>query len=221
MYRGRCRERDAAIKEYSSPVCEEDAMNKYSEVRNELNILRRVGQHPFLVNFIGVCLRPFRLVLELAMEGSLAETLFDPDFQIQRVVIYRMLHQVADALSFLHALDITYRDLKPQNVLVMSYEEQRDINIKLTDFGTAAFRFNEGLIDLVGTVGYHAPEMLKEFSKRTGYDEKVDIFALGMLVYGFITRRPPFFNINSPAEVSKFRLRFLFDLGCRMLRQKK
>ena len=182
---------------------EEDAIKRYCEVRNEVNILRRVGQHPYLVNLIGVCLRPFRLVLELAMEGSLAKTLFDRTFQIERVVMYRMLHQVADALSFLHTLKITYRDLKPQNVLVMSYEETDDVNIKLTDFGTAAFQFSEGLMDLVGTVGYYAPEMLKEFCKRTGYDEKVDVFSLAMLVYGFITRRPPFHNITTSAEVCR------------------
>lgn len=176
-------------------------MKRYSEVRNEVNILRRFGKHPYLVNFIGVCLRPFRLVLELAMEGSLAKTLFHPQFQIERVVMYRMLYQVADALSFLHTLKIIYRDLKPQNVLVMSYDEKQDTNIKLTDFGTAAFRFNEGLISLEGTPGYHAPEMLKQFSKRVGYDEKVDIFALGSLIYGFITRRHPYFSANSTAEV--------------------
>ena len=176
-------------------------MKRYNEVRNEVNILRRFGQHPYLVNLIGVCIRPFRLVLELASEGSLAKTLFDAQFQIKRVVMHRMLFQVADALGFLHTLQITYRDLKPQNVLVMSYEEDHDTNIKLTDFGTAAFRFNEGLLDLVGSVGYFAPEMLKEFCKRTGYDEKVDVFALGMLVYGFIARRQPFFNVNSSAEV--------------------
>ena len=204
VYRGHCRERQAAIKEYCAPMCEEDAIKRYCEVRSEVNILRRLGQHPYIVTLIGVCLRPFRLVLELAPEGSLAKTLFDPQFQIERVVMYRMLYQVADALRFLHTLPVTYRDLKPQNVLVMSYEEQHDVNIKLTDFGTAAFRFNEGLIDLVGTVGYNAPEMLQEFSKRTGYDEKVDVFALGVLVYGFITRRQPFLNVNSSSEVCIF-----------------
>ena len=202
VYRGRCRGKEAAIKEYSMPNGDEAAMKRYCEVRKELNILRRVGLHPFLVNFIGVCLRPFRLVLELAVEGSLGKTLFNPEFRIDRVVVYRMVYQVAEALSFLHSLNVIYRDLKPANVLVMSYDEEDDVNIKLTDFGTATFQFAEGLLALEGTPGYHAPEMLKEFCERNGYNERVDVFSLAMLIYGFVTRRRPFYNINSSADIN-------------------
>ena len=203
VYRGSCRGKDAAIKEYLTPTGEEDAMKRYCEVRKELNVLRRVGQHPYLINLIGVCLRPFRLVLELAVQGSLATALFNPNFLFDRVVVYRMIYQVAEALSFLHSLNVIYRDLKAENVLVMSYNEKDDANIKLTDFGTATFQFSEGLLALEGTPGYHAPEMLEEFSKRTGYDSKVDVFSLAMLIYGFITRRQPFYNINSSAEINR------------------
>ena len=82
---------------------ETDPLRHYYEVRKELSVLRRVRQHPFLINIVGVCVRPLCLVLELAEKGSLTSSLFsEPQTLVSRVVLFRIAFQVADALSFLH-----------------------------------------------------------------------------------------------------------------------
>ena len=61
--------RAVAIKFYIQSD-ESEPFRHYRGARKELNALRRVRQHPFLINIIGVSLRPLCLVLELAEQGS-------------------------------------------------------------------------------------------------------------------------------------------------------
>ncbi len=96
------------------------------------------------------------------------------------------------ALEAMHDLGVVYRDLKPQNVLIdeMGYP-------MLTDFGFSKILSlkgaeNPGLppqtISFVGTPAYMAPELLK----RRYYDEAVDWWALGILVYEVLVGDVPF-----------------------------
>ena len=103
--------------------------------------------------------------------------------------------QVADALSASHARGITHCDLKPENVYLITRGGTRDF-VKVLDFGLAKLRdpnvaelarTNAGTI--MGTPYYMAPEQCEG---RSETDHRVDIYALGVMLFEMLTGRLPF-----------------------------
>lgn len=97
-------------------------------------------------------------------------------------------------LGFLHEQEgIAYRDLKPENLLL-----DAEGHIKLVDFGFAKRLGTRETYTLCGTPEYLAPEVIQS----KGHTTAVDWWALGILIYEFLTGYPPFWNSN-PMEIYK------------------
>ncbi|MCS7181846.1 MAG: protein kinase [Thermoanaerobaculum sp.] len=92
---------------------------------------------------------------------------------------------VSQALACAHNQKIVHRDLKPGNVLI-----GRDGAIKVSDFGIATFLSSQakGPGAIFGTPGFLAPECIRGLP----YDEKGDLFALGVTLYLCLTGKSPF-----------------------------
>ena len=67
-----------------------------------------------------------------------------------------------------------------------------NLNCKITDFGFSKFYDPRtgGLDDVLGSPLYMAPEIIK----RVPYNEKVDIWSLGVIIYILLSGKPPFFG---------------------------
>eukprot|EP01017_Pseudomicrothorax_dubius_P032419 TRINITY_DN4249_c0_g1_i7.p1 TRINITY_DN4249_c0_g1~~TRINITY_DN4249_c0_g1_i7.p1 ORF type:complete len:343 (+),score=69.37 TRINITY_DN4249_c0_g1_i7:112-1140(+) len=98
--------------------------------------------------------------------------------------------QILLALEYLHSRDIAYRDLKPENILL-----DEEGYVRLADFGLSAVnREGEEMTSVCGTPEYVAPEMLV-YRK---YDKKIDVWALGVLLFEMLTGVSPFAGQTRP-----------------------
>ncbi|MGD0679961.1 MAG: serine/threonine-protein kinase [Polyangiaceae bacterium] len=100
--------------------------------------------------------------------------------------------QIAEGLSELHDKNVVHRDLKPENVMLSKHGQ-----VKLVDFGLARHPVNASAwadhdgqrpSAVSGTPGYLAPEVVE--GRRP--DPRVDVFALGVIVYELVTGTRPF-----------------------------
>ncbi len=125
------------------------------------------------------------LVARLMSGGSLEEWLADRG-ALRLEEVGRVLRQLGDALHYAHERGVYHRDLKPGNVLLDEFG-----NVYLTDFGIAKL-MNVTAITHTGTVlgtpAYMAPEQWR----GGDIDHRVDVYALGVLLYQMLTGELPF-----------------------------
>src|SRR6185295_10582529 len=102
----------------------------------------------------------------------------------------KILIEVTDALAYAHSQNVVHRDIKPENILLSGR------HALVTDFGVAkAVSEATGRQQLttagvaLGTPAYMAPE---QAAGESNIDQRVDIYALGILGYELITGRTPF-----------------------------
>ena len=97
--------------------------------------------------------------------------------------------EVLLALEYLHANNVIYRDLKPENVLL-----DIDGHARITDFGLGKMGIGpkDRTNTFCGSPEYMSPEMLR----GEGHGRPVDFYCLGALLYEMLTGLPPFFSAD-------------------------
>ena len=162
--------------------------NKVHTIFTERNVLMR-ARHPFIVNIAFAFQSDSKvyLGLEYASGGELFHHLQRRGtIPIAEVRLY--IAELSLAINYLHNLNVIYRDLKPENVLLDAQG-----HVKLTDFGLAKKLDTSGETGtFCGTSEYLAPEIIS----RRPYGPKIDWWAIGVLTYELLYGQTPFFDKN-------------------------
>lgn len=158
-----------------------------------LNFLRREDlKHPNIVEMEDFFEDETNYYIEMKPHGLPGMDLFDyielranmEEHECRSIFV-----QVAKAIHHLHTkANVVHRDIKDENVIL-----DGEGNIKLIDFGSAAY-IKSGPFDVfVGTIDYAAPEVLAGKPYR---GKEQDVWALGILLYTIIYKENPFYSID-------------------------
>ena len=157
------------------------------QVRREIEIQSNLA-HPNILRLFGHFHDAKRifLIIEFAAKGELYKHLRkEVRFPEWRAAQY--IAQMAAALKYLHKKHVMHRDIKPENILVGIHDE-----IKISDFGWSVHAPNNRRNTMCGTLDYLPPEMITGGKGENYYDEKVDLWSLGVLTYEFLCGEAPF-----------------------------
>ncbi len=129
------------------------------------------------------------LVMELVPGHTLRDVIRD-EAPMQPARAVALIEPVVSALAAAHRAGLVHRDIKPENVLIS--DEQSEGRVKVADFGLAKavsadtqHTATGGVI--IGTVSYLAPELVVDGT----CDARVDVYAVGVMLYELLTGRKP------------------------------
>ena len=89
-----------------------------------------------------------------------------------------IVEDISNALKIIHDNGIIHRDIKPHNIYHYFVEAHQHVIFKIGNFSCAT-KIKENPSDSIGTILYNAPEMVKDLE----YDEKVDLWSLGITLF--------------------------------------
>lgn len=185
------------------------------EVQRELSILRKLN-HPNIVSLKSFYedIDNYYLVMEFVPGGDLMDFV-TANGPLEEVAAQVVTKQILQGINYVHKLGISHRDLKPDNILIM---QDDPVTVKITDFGLAKISDNSTFMKtFCGTLAYVAPEIITgkygnsqsqtQYSQQqqTLYDNSVDMWSLGCLVYVILTGHLPFNGTTQPQMFAKIK----------------
>ena len=178
--------------------------NQENNTKSERNLMTQIN-FPFIVGvkFAFQTESKLFLVQEFIQGGDLFFHIHSGQkFSAQKTKFY--IVEIILALEFLHKNNMIYRDLKPENILVDSKG-----HIKLTDFGLSKIVQNrdEKSYTICGTMQYLAPEIIG----GEGYDESVDWWSLGIIMFEMFTGKLPFkFRFDTEPNLNIYKKKVVY-----------
>ncbi len=173
----------------------------------EIEILKQ-AKHPNIVTPIEYAKDEsyIYIVTEFCEGGSLFDKILKQG-RFSETQCRRLIRQILSGLAYCHEKKIVHRDIKPENLLFESSSE--DSPIKIIDFGVSTDFSSEFLFQKCGSAYYVAPEILKG-----GYNEKCDIWSLGIVFFIMISGGPLLDGKNQMEILRKIADLKVIDFSC-------
>ncbi|KAG2487503.1 hypothetical protein HYH03_013921 [Edaphochlamys debaryana] len=136
------------------------------------------------------------IITEYAANGNLHDYIKKQKSRLPEELIWKLFIQILLGLNHMHSKKILHRDIKTLNVFL-----DEEINVKLGDMGVAKILSTNTVFakTIVGTPYYLSPELCED----KPYNEKSDVWALGVVLYECCTQRHPFDADNQGALILK------------------
>ena len=198
-----------ATKKIEREIADRPDFKKYLE--NEINLLKNFN-HPNIIKLEGIktSTNNYYIIMEYINGGPLSDCLkkymqlYKKAFP-EEIVQY-LMKQIIEGLYYLHKQKIIHRDLKLDNIMVNFDSEQDKQNLNMMkakikiidfDFATKLSAEKKGLaFTAIGTFQNMDPIILNTYAKRKnidlGYDQKVDIWSIGIVCYELLIGKAPF-----------------------------
>jgi len=164
---------------------------EYDEIKQEINIMKQIRKHANIAHYYGSFLfdDSIWIVMEYCEGGSAFDLYAHFNAPFTEPEIAYICHCVLKALIYLHIQRKIHRDIKGANILITSTGD-----VKLIDFGVSACLSTtlSKRHSVVGTPYWMAPELIS----KGNYDEKVDIWSLGITAIELGDTDPPHANLQ-------------------------
>ena len=214
VYEGTFEERPVAIKRIV-PQC-------LGVAEREVELLRETDHHSNVVRYF--CMEKDSVFRYIALElgcstlKEYVEKSLDFSPNLDRI---KILYQALLGLNHLHNLTVCHRDVKPENIIISMPNTNGVRRVMISDFGLCK-KLNPGhhsfsmstTTNLVGTLGWIAPEIVK--NKGTSFKPtcSVDIFSMGCVFYYVITGGyHPFSDAHDETDKQKRQLNIEADMS--------
>jgi serine/threonine protein kinase len=202
VYKGRYNGKDVAVK----------VMKQEGSFEKELELMMKL-KNPYIIEVYDKCVVSGHdgYVMEYVGLGSLDVVMSQQVFSDSLKMRYG--REICLGMRYLHSMNIIHRDLKLENILIMSTSESSpDAICKISDFGTARETDISNTITMtqsmtmtsnIGTPLYMAPEIL---SGQSHYSMKADIYSYGIVLCGLWNQQIPYSD-ESFSNVTEFLTR--------------
>lgn len=189
--------------EYAVKIIDKRLGARRQKVFREVEVYHQCQQSPNVLHMVEFfeTENKFYLVFELIRGGSLESRIEQLGRSIEEDDVKTLVLSIAKALEFLHGRGIAHRDIKPANILLSDPYTLE--GAKLCDFDLASraktaheVRGEICMTSPVGSAEFMAPEVVRAFcamdDERVKYDQKCDMWSLGVITYSLLTGKPPF-----------------------------
>ena len=202
VYKGRYNGKDVAVK-----IMKQDRGG--GDLTREIELMMKL-KNPFIIEVYDKCVISGHdgYVMEYVGMGSLDDVMKKEVFSASLKM--RFGKEICMGMRYLHSMNIIHRDLKLENILVLSISESSSgVVCKISDFGTAretdisntlTQTQSMTMTSNIGTPLYMSPEIL---SGQSHYSMKADVYSYGILLCGIWNQQIPYSDMTftSPSEL--------------------